>query len=171
MTNDESPVWLAKLLEGPLYRPRRAAVPLARHGQSAPEAAESADSPAAVPVEGAFRNGVLVLHNAAPFAEGSPLRVLLGKILEAVGKPLDQAGCVQAQEWPEPSLDALAACRPQYLLCFGDATPEIARMPLYQPVAHGECQVLRAHPLAELASNVALKKQLWTALQGLFGSK
>lgn len=99
-------------------------------------------------------------------------RTLLGKILMAVGKSLDEDTCTLIYDNKPFQLSALASSHhPQIVLCFGIAPSEIGLNIVdtkYQRMTLGETVYLFADAMSKITADQSAKKNLWSVLQKLF---
>lgn len=118
--------------------------------------------------EGGFEKGVLVTY------EGNELthehQELLFKILGAVGCSLKDIALTSSLVIEEVPMSSILAMNPNKIIVFGNIHHDILsrRKKLYEVLQEDDIEYLFADDLAQISTQVNLKKSLWSELQVLF---
>lgn len=118
--------------------------------------------------EGGFEKGVLIAYEGNELIQEQ--QELLFKILGAVGCSLKDIALTSSLNIEEVPMSSILAMNPNKVIIFGNIHHDILsrRKKLYEVLQEDDIEYLFADDLAQISTQVNLKKSLWSELQVLF---
>ena len=121
-----------------------------------------------IQVKGSFSNGLLIVHEEEEL--NAEVMDMLVKMINAVGKSMNEVGMVSSEILEGRSLEDFMALNAHTILKFGRISHPVNSVPAipYEVYTDRETQYLFADSLSQIAEDKMMKRKLWNALQILF---
>lgn len=121
-----------------------------------------------IQVKGTFSNGLLIVHEEEEL--NAEVMDMLVKMINAVGKSMNEVGMVSSEILEGRSLEDFMALNAHTILKFGRISHPVNSVPAipYEVYTDRETQYLFADSLSQIAEDKMMKRKLWNALQILF---
>ena len=121
-----------------------------------------------IQVKGSFSNGLLIVHEEEKL--NAEVMDMLVKMINAVGKSMNEVGMVSSEILEGRSLEDFKALNAHTILKFGRISHPVNSVPAipYEVYTDRETQYLFADSLSQIAEDKMMKRKLWNALQILF---